>query len=635
MNFPKVERNRLRSPYLLVSRSSPLVLGALVLGALSFSMPAHAEESLTGRFTLGWRFVDIGGTENKYRQHYNYGEGARVFGIDLDFRPDSRFADLLEVRASNLGGDPYESIDLEIRRFGSYRFAFGRRVTETFYEDILLPDALVNPRLSNGGDFHHFDFQRVRDFAHLDLQLGPRSRLDARIDRYSKRGESTTTFAISRDEFELDQPIDEQLDQISVAFSRQWNRANLLVQETVREHDRARELFLPGRSEGENPGPAILDFYFLDEPIDSSAIQHRMVLNTKPHRDLALTFSLLIDELELDSLPSEEGSGTAFNGAPLEIEADGRSGVERDVALLQAEATWWLGPRVALTLDLAHRELDQDGSLFFDGDLSETAWQIETTGAELAVEFQASEDVTLSAGLLSESRDVDHLAEIGDASETVSTDQLGFRAAASWTPRSDLRLQVSVESSTIDDPYTLASPTDRERLRVEARWNRPTGWFLGAQYQRQDIENTNSLWQSDYDWFDVRAGYRSEVVRFTVGASILDTERSVDQQVMTSGFGGGAVFLFPVFFTSELDFLHASADWAAHPRLRLGSSVRLYENAGDFATKRDDLSVWAETTFSESYLLRLGLRSIDYEEPRFGLNDYDAELVELAFGYRF
>jgi hypothetical protein len=51
--------------------------------------------------------------------------------------------------------------------------------------------------------------------------------------------------------------------------------------------------------------------------------------------------------------------------------------------------------------------------------------------------------------------------------------------------------------------------------------------------------------------------------------------------------------------------------------------------------ERDDLRVLFDYELTRGYLLHLGLRSIDYEENARGLNDYDADIVEVGVGYRF
>ena len=605
-----------------------------LLALASVVSAAAQEDTVSGEVVVGWRFASTDGAEGKYRQHVNLDEGARLFKIDFDYRPSSDFADLVELNVDSLGGEPYEQIDFEVRKFGSYRFDFGRRKSEYFYEDLLLPAESVDPRTSNGGDFHHFDFERVRDFAALELQLRPRTRLDVRFDRFSKDGESTTVLDVSRDEFELDQPLSEEMDQISVALQHGFERATLVVEETYRTYDNTREIFLPGQSEGENPGPAILDFYFLDQPVDSRANRHSVRLNAKPRDDLIVRAAAQIETLDLDFDAAERGKGISFSGAPLAFDDRGQGDVSRDFELFDVDVSWLLNDRLALVGGVRRHQLDQDGQVDFPGSDAQRSWDVDTTAADVGLEIAATADLTVTVGLLQEERDASEILE-GEAHE-VSTEHTGGFVTAQWRPSKALKVGATYENSSYDDPFTLASPTDRDRLRLNVRYRSEQGAFVQGTYLLQETDNGNSDWQVDYDSFTVRGGVRRGDLEISAGYAFIDVERSVDQTVTTlPGFGGGQQFAFPVFFVSDADFFDLRVRYRVSERVQIGAEGRVYDNSGSFATERDDLRAFAEIELGEGYLLHLRYRDLDYSEDAYGLNDYTAEIFELGVGYRF
>lgn len=610
-------------------------IGCACIVAAGVLAPAAAEDgSASGAVVLGWRFVDVDGAEGKYRQHINLDEGARVFAIDFDYRPLSGFADLLELNVDSLGGEPYESVDFRMRKFGEYDFQFGRRKSDYFYEDLLLPAELVNPRVSNGGDFHHFDFERVRDFVSLQLTLNPRAKLDVALDRFSKDGDRTTVFDVSRDEFELDQPIDETMDQVSVGFQYRWPKTTVVLRETYRDYENAREIFLPGQSAGENAGPAILDFYFLDQPINFTSNRHTAQVNSRPHDDVIVRVAATLESLDLDTAVSERAQGIAFNGAPLAFDLSGSGESARDLELFDVDVSWLLTDRFAVIGGVRQYNLDQDGLLPYNGEAGDRGWEIDTTSIDLGLEVAATEEITVSFGLREENRDVDE--RIGGDAVSESTDHTGYFATVQWRPSKQLKVGLNYEESSYDDPYTLASPTDRDRLRLSMRYNHQgSGAFAHGVYLSQDVENSNSAWQADYDSLSVRGGYRKNGLEISAGYSFIDVERQVDQVLTTVGFGGGAMIDFPVLFISEADFLDGRVAWSASSRLRLGVDVRFYENEGGFGTERDDLRTFAEVGLTNAYMLRVSYRTLDYGETRFGLNDYEADILELGLGYRF
>ncbi len=617
----------------MFERPTLAVLLAALLGSLTTAATGQ-EEAFGGEVVVGWRFVDVEGAEGKYRQHINLGEGARLFKLNFDYRPSSEALDLFEVRVDSLGGEPFEQIDISARKLGRYRFDFGRRSSQRFYEDLLLPPERVDPRLSNGGDFHHFDFQRVRDFASLELQLRPRTKLDVRFDRFTKEGESTTVFDVSRDEFELDQPLSETMDQISVALQHSWQRTTVVFEETYRTFENTQEIFLPGRSEGENPGPAILDLYFFDQPIDSTSNRHSLRVNARPTDDLLVHATAQVETLDLDFRTSERGQGTSFRGEPLAFDDQGQGDVRRDFTLADVEISWLLTDRLALIGGVRHHDLDQDGRVAVESSGATSAWEIETTAADVGLEMAATRKLTVTVGLRQEERDAQALV---DASRhDVSTRHTGGFLTANWRPTKQLKVGATLEDSSSDDPFTLASPTDRQRMRLNARYQGPQGVYAQGTYLVQETDNDNSDWQVDYDSLTLRAGVRRGKVEISGGYSRIEVERAIDQTVTTlPGFLGGLELSLPILFVSDADFFDLRVQVRASDRLRLGAEARVYDNGGSFSHDQQDLRAFADVELSERYLLRAAYRDLDYSETRFGLNDYAAEIMELGVGVRF
>ncbi|HSL81169.1 MAG TPA: hypothetical protein VLF66_00245, partial [Thermoanaerobaculia bacterium] len=145
---------------------------ALVLGlGLPPAAAAQEDGSFSGRIVLGFRSVDVNGTETKYREDLNVSDGPRLMDLDIDFTPAGlarSFVDRIQLDVNDFGSDPFESVRLAVDKFGQFRFTYDRWESEYFYQDIILPHDLADVRLSSGGDFHHFDFERVRDRAKLD-----------------------------------------------------------------------------------------------------------------------------------------------------------------------------------------------------------------------------------------------------------------------------------------------------------------------------------------------------------------------------------------------------------------------------------------------------------------------------------
>jgi opacity protein-like surface antigen len=621
-----------------LSPAAVLALAAALTapGVLAAAPADTNSDGVTGSFTLGWRDVSVGGKETKYRQHVNLQEGARLFGLDLDYRPERGFADHIELRADHLGGDPFENLSFKLRRYGDFAFEYTRNRSEYFYEDLLILPENANVSQSTGGDFHHFDFDRVRERASLDVILNPRSKLLVAFDRFSKTGESTTTLDIQRDEFELDQPIDETMDGLTVSYSHSWDKATLLLSERIQQYDNAREIFLPGASPGENTGNlAALDFYFLNQPTEIDSQRHSAQLTARPTAKLDLDFSFSLEGLELDSTPTERSGGTGFNGQPFTTDVAGGFELDRDIQIFDLGLHYLINERVAVVGSVRQSDLDQDGfGLFGPADYGNN-WSIETLSLEAGVEFAVSNELTVTVGGRQEERDADFFAfENGElVGEDVSTDHTGFFASVGWKPTSAVKVRAEIENSTYDDVFNRSHPTERQRLRLQAQWRPESGPYVQGTFLTTDSENdeqgNTSPYSADYDSLSLRAGLRRDGFEGSIGYSFVEIQRDV-VRVVNNG-----QFIFPIFFEADSDFLDARFRWNAVDRFVVGGDLRLYENDGQFPMERDDFRVYVDYEFDRGYLVHLGLRTIDYEENLRGLNDYDADIVELGVGYRF
>lgn len=614
-----------------------IALAAVAAMALALGTPALAgdDNQLDGEFRIGYRFVDVDGTENKYKEDINLDEGVRVFEVRLDWSAPTgtnAAADRISLDVDNFGGDPFESLHFSAQKYGKYDFRYDRNKSTYFYEDIILPIALAgDPAIARAGDFHHFDFDRVRDSAQLNVRINPRARFLLGMERFTKDGNSTTTLDISRDEFEFDAPVSESYNDISAGIEYSWDKATVVFEQRYREYENDVERFLPGASLGEDPFDATtLARYTYDTPWEYESNTSTVRLNARPGDDWLIRVSAMVQSLDMDVHGFESGEGTAFNGSPLLVNQTGAGEIERDTDLFDLDISYLLSDRVALIGGVRQHNFDQVGRSELGGEEFDGAWDVETTGAELGVEATLSQGVTLAVGFLTESRDVLH------DEHKESTDHDGLFARFGWSPNDVVRLQASYEDSTYDDPFTLTSPTDRERIKVSARIEPGNGFWANAEVLSYSFDNSNSGWDASRDQFGLRLGYRQERVDFQAGYNVIESDQQIDQLVTTlPGFGGGQMFLFPVLYEADSDFFDARVRFNASDRFRLGADARLYDNSGTFGVERDDLRAYFEVDCGENYLVNLAYRTIDFNEKDFNFDDYDADIVEVSVGYRF
>jgi|GEM_PF-945919 len=623
--------------------TAPLAL-ALALALTLVAPPALAqsgagEGNVSGGFHIGYRSVDVSGDSNKYQEDVNLEDGPRLFDFSLHYVPAAGndnaldgLVDRVDLTADGLGGDPYESLHLNVQRYDRFKLRYTRTSSDYFYQDAFGLDP-------HDGDFHSWDLRRVRDRANLSVNMTDRATLTFGLNRYTRKGDSVTTLDISREEFELDRPVDESLNDSRIGFQYEWDKVTLLVEERLREFDNDVLTFIPGASTGFEPGPASLDFFFYAQPYELESQETRVTVVAKPTDRWLIRAAGSMQDYDSDIALSQDAQGVDFRGNPLDVDASGRAKVEGDITMFDLDATYFLSERVALVGSVYSRDREQDGGLVFgEGGapdvIGDSVWDITQTGVEAGMQWQATSALELGAGLRWEEREVDHGAVEGDDPLELhgqTTEQNGGYVTAGFRPGNGFTLTAEADLGSIDDPFVLTAPTDRLRYRLRAEKRLAGGWSLVGSYVGHDTENNDSGFDSTYDLANLRVAYTTPTLDLALGYGFIDIQRSIDQEMSF-----GDVFL--IDYDAESDFIDARLRWRPVTDWDLGASVLLYENEGDgpggYNVTRDNLRAYAERWFQD-WSLKLAYRNVDFEEQSFGFETYDADVVEAAIGYRW
>ncbi len=619
-------------------RTAITLIGVVVLALAVSPVPrADAQEgAFSGQAAVGFRLVDVGGAERKYQEDINLDDGPRLFNLQFEIIPDAGMKkgfDRIDFDLDNLGGDPFETLRVGVRKYGAYKFDYRRTKSTYFYNDLILPADQADPEKSQGGDFHHFNFDRVRDVASLRIDVTQNARATFGFERFTKTGESTTTLDIQRDEFELDNLIDESLNTYKGAFEYSFDKVTLVFEETIRDYENSVEIFLPGFSEGENveDDPTVLDFFFQSLPYDFMSYEHTGRALIRPMDKLDIRVAGSFQNLELDGTASEESQGIDFNDSLFTTDVTGSGEIDRDISLLDADVTYTLSDRVSIIGGVRHQNLDQEGNFTF-GDVENLGrWDIQTTGVEGGAEVYVSPRVTVHGGVMYEKRDVEaNHQEDADVllEEDEETTNTGFFAGAAWRPDRMLEVTFDLEINSFDDPFTLASPTDRQRYRLRGRYRLDNGMSFSGSWLFKDYENSNSGWNADHQQVNVRVGYDRGALSLSGGYGMVGIERQIEQAVNQDN-------IFDIFYEIDSHFIDGRARYAASERVAVGGSFTHYQNDGSFGIDREDLRTWVEFDVGDWYLLHLGYRFVDFDETDFDFDDYDSHIGEFSVGYKW
>ncbi|MDX1996683.1 MAG: hypothetical protein SF066_03105 [Thermoanaerobaculia bacterium] len=615
---------------------------ALGLGATALlltAIPAVAADSpFSGSFLIGYRTVDVNKTTAKYKEDLNLEDGPRLFSLELEVTPQGpagEILDTLELALSNYGGDPFETLRFKAAKTGTYKLQYKRLKSDYFYDDTILPKELANVRLSSGGDFHTFDFTRVRDDASLEITVNPQARFTFGYERFTKLGEATTTIDLQRDDFELDRRVNESSNAWRAGYEHSWDKLTVAVEERIEDYENDVELFLPGASAGENTTNfTVLNFFFLDQPYEYQSQQHSLRVVARPTDRWTIRTVASVQNLDLDLTARERSSGIGSTNQPFGTNLSGAGEIGRDLQIFDADVTFRINEAWAVVASIWNRGIDQEGQITFGTATGRSEWTIDSTGYEAGFLWEPSPKFNWTASFRSESRDVEfgavETATAPFVTEEETTEHDGLVTSLGWRPSERLRFHLSYEDSSYDDSFTLVSPTDRTRLRATGDFRLGGGFTLHGAIQQSDNDNELSGFEGSVEQADLRLSYQKEGFTVAAGWGRTKTEHQIDATIF---FGTVPTFL-PVNYLSDADFLDGRVAWRGG-RWHLGLDLRRYENDGSFAMEREDFRGYVEYDLSERYLVRIAHRTVDYNEIRANFDDYDADITEFGIGYKF
>lgn len=199
------------------------------------------EPLVTGSLDLGYRATSIGGSNDVYRSVVNLGDGPRLFGLDFTIvDPRKILFDRLDVRATNWGGDPYNTVYVNASKRGIYDFHFDYR-NITYFS--LLP-SYADPLLGSGillNEDSYFTHRRMGDFQ-LDLRPGHRIIPYLAYSRDAGEGTGITTFVSDVNVYPVADRMFDKTDNYRGGVRLEFNRFHVTLEQggtTLRDDQEA------------------------------------------------------------------------------------------------------------------------------------------------------------------------------------------------------------------------------------------------------------------------------------------------------------------------------------------------------------------------------------------------------------
>lgn len=159
------------------------------------------EPNFSGWIEFGYRFTSgVNGSLETYRSIVNLGSGPKLFGADFTLLdPKKRLFDVMHVRASGWGGDPYGTLHVDAMKSKLYMFNADYRDMAYFNN---LP-SYADPLLTRGiiMDDQSFDTRRHLGSYSLEMLPGHWFQPYVAYDRDSSSGQGVTAYIANSNEY--------------------------------------------------------------------------------------------------------------------------------------------------------------------------------------------------------------------------------------------------------------------------------------------------------------------------------------------------------------------------------------------------------------------------------------------------
>lgn len=608
---------------------------------LTLSLLAQEQdETFYGSFNFGYRMVDRNGTLDKYKEDINLDDGARLFNFSLHFTPVGTLKNLfdrIDLNLYNFGGDPYETLGLSIQKYGKYKFKYDRRKSTYFYSDQLEASA------GTLYDFHTFNFDRISDSGSLNYTLHDNVNLFMNFDRYTKKGDSVTTFDIGRIEFEFDKPIREESKEVTFGADIHIKNYSVVYEERIQDYETTNSMFLPGYADGGAGAsyPSSLSLFNLNQPYDLKTRGRSIRFNARPFSDLLVTGSYFYSSQDMALTYSEDADGIDYTGNPFAYSYSGTGSFERKISLYDLDVSYLLFNKLAVIGGVRYNTFTQDGILTIDSVDKETELKFDTLLFEGGLQYQLSSTFALTLGYRNEARTLENMETVTFEEKTKRN---GYFGNLKWD-FSNFKFTADYQRSYYDDPFTLISPTGADRFRVTARFREKRFNISGSWLKtKSKSEIGDDLWESSKNQIKLRAGYTAEKYKIFAGYSRISTDHTADRTIAypPSWSGAGGTFPWNIDYSGKSQLFDCSFSLNLTEKLKLGAYGNIYKNDSKVYLNNNMLEISRTTTkwyldysFDDGFIVQLAHRYVEFKEKSSAFNDYRANIFEISFGYRW
>jgi hypothetical protein len=476
---------------------------------------------LTGSIELGYRWIpNIDGNRNAYRSVVNLGEGPRL--LDADFTlidPNKRLFDRADVHATSWGGDPYNTLRVDVQRGGAYRLTADYRNIAYFN---FLP-SFADPTISVGTLLNQNSFDTAIRTTNLQLDLLPKKWITPYLGfgRNTQFGRGITVFQTDRNEYPVASLYSDQTNNYRGGVRMELGRYHFNVEQggTTFKDDQ-------GASDSvTNPGNFTGTFLGQRLPLNSmnelyrvrgDSVYTKVLAAANPYSWLSVTGDYVYSRPRTDIHYTEASAGTFFLNRILQFYSLGQDVLTGDASQPHSSGSvtveirpwrrlrivqYWMTDRYnnASNALLAENVL-VGGAPLTDQQLATDRLVLHNSQEEIDAFFELTSRITLRGGYRYMWGDTEVRAPILTGLNLQSANLRRHVGIAGLTYRMGQKFRViaDAEGSNSDQTFFRSSLQEYQKAHIRARYDLSASLRVNADFSLLNNSNPDPSVKFDF-----------------------------------------------------------------------------------------------------------------------------------------
>ncbi len=520
-----------------------------------------------GAIELGYRFKDVDGSRDRYKETVNLMEGLRLFDFSLfgkNPNPGTGVVDYLSLSGRNIG-DPFPSARLEVKRNKTYDFVTSFRQYK-YYSD----------REDNFFLTDNHDFSTKFSILTAGLSVFPKNDIKLDLgyrhwDRDGDNGVPRLSLPIA-----LPEDVDQGLNEYSISAAFPIGGWDLNIKQSFWNYRNKNKMNDPGFFE------------------DRSENTNTAVSTVRAHTQFG-------ERLDFDGafIYAHANGWSHITTAPEIGINSGRGEVQNNTYVAELGLSYRMIKPLIFHADYRFHTYDQDGNQNTDPFTTDvflrppgvtstkTKYNLTAHTGTFQLEYIPMDNLVLRGGYLFQYRDMDgeffgYFPEFAGGKDPVSTTQWthGVIGSIDWKPYKFLNVFGEYKGSNTSDPYTWISADNTNIAKVKIRYDTPIDKLslkgIFSWRRRTNPDQDNRVDAKDYT---LTATYQPTFLpQLSLDASFT-YEKILDKKDIFDF----APFAFQSFFFDSSAFIYSGG--ISYEGIYKGLGARIY---GSYAKTKDE-----------------------------------------------